>query len=149
MYLSMTLLEVVINAEQSKSASWTIVIWPLLPRFVRLIAATPAIIMTEPIICQTPAVSLKRTIPKTNDRTAESTFVTVTTERSAFLKTFKIINQLSESKKPFRAKIKTNLRGIFIPKGSQIKLSKNDTDVKSTRITDSGLFLTACFLNIL
>ena len=145
----MILLEVVINAEQSKSASWIIVIWPLLSRFVRLIAATPAMIMTEPIICQTPAVSLNRTIPKTNDSTAESTFVTVTTERSALLKTFKIINQLSDNKKPFAAKVKTNFKGIFIPKGSQIKLSKNETDVKRTKITDSGLFLTACFLNIL
>ena len=145
----MTLLEVVISAEQSNRISCTKVICPFEFRFVRLMQATPAIIITEPIICQIPATSLKRTIPSTKERTAEITFVTVTTEMSAFFKTFKIINQLNANKKPFSAKIRTNLIGIAIPIGSQIRLNKKAVVVNITKITESLLFLIENFLKIL
>ena len=137
------------SAETNKSASCKMVICPLLLRLLRLMSATPKTIITEPIICQTPAVSLNKTIPKINDRTAEMMLVTVTIDRSAVFKTFKTINQLNDSKKPFSAKIKTNFAGIFIPNGSHIRLSKNETVVNKTKIVDSLLFLTAHFLKIL
>ena len=148
-YLSITLLVVVMIADTSRRRSWIVFICPLLFLFVRLISATPNTIKIEPIICQIPAVSLKMTIPRTNDKTADKTFVTVTIDKSADFKIFKIINQLRASKNPFKAKIKINFEGILIPSGIQIRLNKKATVVNKTRIVDSELFLTANFLHIL
>ena len=117
--------------------------------FVKFISATPKTMSADPIICISPACSLKMIMPKINDSTADRTFVIVTIDMSAVFKTLKTINQLRARSRPFRAKIKTNFKGIFIPIGNHIKLRKNETLVNKTRIVDSFVFFTASFLNIL
>ena len=117
--------------------------------FVRLISATPKIINADPIICARPACSLNMIIPKINDKTADNTFVIVTIDISAVFNTFKTINQLTDNSSPFKAKIRINFIGIFILKGSHIRLKINETLVNKTRMADSFVFLTASFLKIL
>ena len=85
--------------------------------------------MTEPMICQMPACSLNKTMPRTNDKTAEIIFVIVTIERSASFKTFKIKNQFNAKSNPFNAKISTNSNETAILNGSHNKLSKNAIEV--------------------
>lgn len=148
-YLSIMLLEVVISAEMINIINWRGVVFPLPFLLIKFMPATPKRTIAEPTICQTPAFSLKMMIARTKERTAERRFVTVTTEISTSLSTFKTKYQLSASKNPFSAKMGINFKGIETPKGIHIRLNKKAVVVNNINTTDSPLFLSENFLKTL
>ena len=72
-----------------------------------------------------------------------------TKERSAFFKTLRINDQLKANKKPFNAKINTNLNGIDMPKGIQTKEQRKAIVVNNTKTIFSLLLIVDFFLKTL